>query len=114
MTLNWLTNMWEFISEINTHIIIPSLELEPQRNNKVPIMQIYSKHYSVIIYDCIHTICLYLQVVHLSNIVQPDSIHIYNSYFYLHQPHSHTFTISWPRQILRSEKSWEAWRTFLR
>lgn len=111
---NWLTSTWHYLSTIHGTLTAQTLRLHPQRVHDTTIMEHASHHFKGITLLRINACRLYLQVHHLSDIVNSQGTRISPEYTTYQQPPSRTTNLNWPYQHPPGLKAWRDWLTMLR
>ena len=110
----WLTNTWEYMTDISATLVTDSLEISQQRELDVPIMQEALASFSGITLRRINAVRLFLQVFFLSDVVTSDGREIDRAYCDSSLTPSRTSLLEWPDQAPPGKLAWSEWRRMLR
>ena len=111
----WFQDIIDFIYKHNISIFTKDfLIIKSQRKNDKCIMkEILQLHLSIVQLIQINLCRLYLQVFHLSDMLDPNDKQVIQNFIKGIKPIKQTSSYRWPNQIKPSPNAWKLWKKIL-
>ena len=112
----WLNDLIKFMSRNNIKIITKKyMSLEIQRRNDKCIMdEVLNSNLTKRKISQVNACRLYLRILYLSDIIQPDGKTVNPMYFNGKRPSYPTSKYKWPHQSKPSNAAWKTWHKIVR
>ena len=112
----WFNNLHQFMANNKiTIVLVNTLQFNIQRRNDKCIMDELTRGSSSISQLIQSNVCrLYLNIIHLNDIISPDGNTINNNFLIGCKPSYPSSKLKWPHQTYPSIKAWKLWNTTLK
>ena len=113
-TDTWLTHLWQFTSQFQISIKVPTPPLKLQRQHDLFLMDHFYTHYDHSKLRRLNGCRLYLQVLTLSDITTGDGMFITASSWNGRLDSTRYTAYDWPNQGAPTQEDWTLWKSALR